>query len=289
MVLQGPSDGWWIVNDQLGFARFEQHRDWHGSGRVEGDVDDIEPRSFAVARQGDRWLLTTSDKDLVAVGDTARDLVATDGGLVRRPATRGFTPYLSSNLTRQIGVLSREFVGSCEVVGSRDSEHAGRSAVDLDLRDGTYDISLGVDAETGVWTWLRTSGFTVTVDELTIGPPDADAFDLLDLVPEIDLSRRVPISETLDPIVNTIRDASGLSVEVVYQNEEDGEFRLILVDDERVAQALITRSRAGSPQDPAICEGVQHWWDDETWNYHVDSVRSDHLWSGRIMKAIKRL
>jgi len=81
------------MDDLLGFERFEQHRDWSCSGRIEGDYDEIEPTPYAVERHGDRWLLATGSGDLVAVGDLTRDLVARNGGLEREPSGLGLRPY----------------------------------------------------------------------------------------------------------------------------------------------------------------------------------------------------
>jgi hypothetical protein len=279
------------MDDLLGFDRYEQHRDWRCSGRVDGEVDEIEPLAFTMERHGERWLLATGEGELIAIGDQARDLVAADGGLVRRPATLGFVPYFSANLARQIGILAREWVASCEVVGSRESERAGRPAVDVDLRHGEYEIALGVDAETGVWTWLQTSGFTITVDRLDAGPTlmEAAALRVLDYVPDVDFSQREPVTEALAPALAAVQEASGLRVEVLYQDEDSGEFRFILLGSDGQPEALVGRSRTGSTQEAAHFGGVQHWWESKVWSYHIDTASADHMWSGRIMKAVDRL
>lgn len=141
--------------DLLGFDRYERHSQWRCSGRVDGDVDEIEPRAFMLERHTDRWLLTTGARELVVVGDARRDLVAADGGLERRPAGFGFGAYMSDSMLRQVGDFpTRDYICAQEVVEFHDSKRAGRSAVDVLLHTEHGDMELGIDAETGVWTWF---------------------------------------------------------------------------------------------------------------------------------------
>jgi hypothetical protein len=271
--------------DLFGFDRFGQHTQWRCSGRVEGsDVEENEPPLFIIERQGDRWALTNAH--VIAVGDASRDLVTADGGLVRYPATLGFLSYFSAGMARRIGLFSH--ITEWDVLSSRESEHAGRPALDLELTDGEYQLSVGVDAETGVWTWSHNAGLTVAVDELTIEPEAAPAFVLLDLVPDIDLSHREPVAKALSPILSALEEASGLQGEVLYQDEETGEFTFLLCDDSQ-PQALVDRTHAESSPRRAVFAGVQHRWETEDWTYAVDTTAPDHLWSRPIVKALERL
>ncbi|MET0694145.1 MAG: hypothetical protein ABWY56_09445 [Propionibacteriaceae bacterium] len=286
------------MDDLLGYQRIEQHTQWRCSGRFhvldddvpEDEIDD-EP-TFVLERQGDRWLLTSGDGRLIAVGDATRDLVATAGGLERRPAPLGgFGTALAANVLRRLGSMDVELIGEYEVQASRASEHANRPALDVDLRSGQYDLTLGVDAETGLWTWMGTAAETITVEQLTVGAavvPDA-AFALLDLVPEVDLSQRMPVAEGFLALRDALQEASGLHVKALWQDEETGVFRLILLDAQGQPQALVLRERGGSPQDPAVFAGAQVWWEGEDWNYHIDTTNPDHSWSRPIEKVLEGL
>lgn len=222
----------------------------------------------------------------IAVGDASRDLVPNEGGLLRQPVTLGFAPYLSACMTRRIGMFSD--LSGLGVLSSSESEHAGRPAVDLELRKDEHNVVLGVDAETGIWTWLHSDGFTITVDELAAEPVvPAAAFDLLDLVPDIDLSHREPVAPALSPILEALQKASGLQVEVLYQDEETGAFTFLLLEDGQV-QALIDRTDAESTPRPAVFGGVQHRWDTEDWTYTIDAVTTDRMWPRPIVRALER-
>lgn len=86
-------------------------------------------------------------------------------------------------------MFSRQAVGEASVVEFTPSQRAGRDAVDLHLDLAGVAMVLGVDAETGVWTYFSSSNLTITVDQLEVKPEGlSPLYALLDLVPDMDLS-----------------------------------------------------------------------------------------------------
>ena len=279
------------MEDLLGYDRFERSTDWRCSGRIEGDLEG-EERTFVVERHGDRWLVTSGDGRLISVGDETRDLVAADGGLVRKPAPiEAIGGSMTVNLLRRLGVMERAFVTSGDVLDRRASRRAGRPSVDVRVQIGDYDITLGVDDETGLWTFLQTSGFSIIVDELVASPSlvTSAAFTVLDIVPDIDLSHREPVAPSLASALRVLEDASGLQGGVLWQSEDTGEFRFILTDADGKPQAVVERVYAGAPQSPSLFAGMQHRSDTDDWSFHVDTTRLDPLWSKPIVVALQRL
>lgn len=274
------------MDDLLGFARFDQHTHWRARGRVEGEVDEIEPSTFEVERNGVRWLLTASGT-LMVVGDADRDLVAEDGQLRRHPAKRGFLPYLSANLLLQVHMFDRSDIGGWTPTSERRAaRHADRPATDLELSHLTYELNLGIDRESGVWIYLENQGFTITVDELTVNPPASKLFDLLDQVPGVDLSPRVPITEAAETSLRRVQDASGLTVEVMTYDDQTALFQLILLDADDQPRGLVTRKHDWSTHNP-VFGGIQHRTESADWVQHLDTTSHDPLWIGRIVKALE--
>lgn len=282
--------------DLLGFERYERHTRWRCSGRVDGDLDDVDLSTFAMQRFGNRWLLTRECGELVAVGDGKRDLVAADGGLSRQPAGQAFIPYTCAGLLRQVSPFTREFFSSLEVASVRHSEHAGRAAVDVQLLAVPPPVQggelwLGVDEQTGVWLYLGAEALTMTVEELVIDPSPAEAalFGLLDAVPDLDLSHREPVASPLTETARAVSQASGLAVEVLSQDVQTGEFRFLLLDADGQPQGVVSRRRLQWVQSAAIFGGVQDWESGPDWELHVDATSSDPRWANGVLRWIPHL
>lgn len=280
--------------DLLGFDRYEQHSHWRCEGRVEGgvgEIDDIAPLAFAVERNGDRWLLTTGTGDLVAVGDVKRDLVSGSGGLERLPAGHGFKHYLATALLSQQGAFGREAISTMEVVSTADSTHAGRPAINVTLRYDKGQMTLGVDAETGIWTYVggetEDGAWFVEVDGLAKLDHEAAEFVILDSVPDIDLSARVAVSEHFQAILTAVREASGLDAEMLVQDEDDDTFRIVLLDQGEPV-GMVSRSPLIHVQSPQRFGGSQEWSSDGEQEYHVDVARYDPRWAYKIRQAMQQ-
>jgi len=175
------------------------------------------------------------------------------------------------------------------VTGSRDAARAARPAVDVNLRNGEYVLTLSVDVETGVWTYLRVGDLTITVDDLAVGDlPVAPALGLLDAVPDIDLSQREPVTAALAPVLQAVEQASGLQVEVLDQDEQTKEFRFVLLADGQPS-GVVSRRHVQQAQSQQIFGGVQHHESGPEWECHVDTSGTDHRWANGIMRAFANL
>lgn len=285
-----------MSDDLLGFERFEQHDAWRCWGRVDGGVDgdsedaDLDPRTFVSERHLDKWLMT-SDGRLLMVGDFQRDLVPRAGGLVRHAAGRGFAG-LGAELLRQTGTFKRRAVGEALVGTSTPSQRAGRDALDVHLDvEGVHTV-LGVDAETGVWTYYSGPDLTITVDRLEAEPQDlAPSFALLDLVPDVDLSSRERVSPALEGVLGAVQAASGLQVEVLDQDDETGTFRFVLLDTDNRPVGLVSRQRTEQVRPPNLFGGLWSCGADEDWTYLVNREgpdnEPDYHWAHGIRTVIQ--
>ncbi len=284
-----------MSDDLLGFERFGQHNVWRCRGHVDGgdNVEDVDlnPRTFVFERHLNEWLLT-SDSRLLTVGNSQRDLVAAAGGLVRHPAGRGFAGFIGAELLRQTGMFNRQAVSGATVIESTPSQRAGREAVDLRLEVNGANMVLGIDAQTGVWTYFSSPDLDITVVQLEVQPEAPDpSFGLLHLVPEMDLSPHEQVSPVLEDVLNAVQAASGLGVGVLSQDDEAGAFRFVLLDTHNRPVGLVSRVRTTQRLEPDLFGGLWACDSDDDWTYFVNTegpaTPSNHRWAENIKAAIR--